>query len=100
MFTSRRHGSETKEILVVNKPFFHRCKPRSNQENPMFYGSTKTLLESIVRGVKTEPPPSEGEWQAQTELGQGCLCEMATVSEPTVHPSMGTLYVHRPVRTS
>jgi hypothetical protein len=63
----------------------------------MFYGSTKTLLESIVRGLKTEPPQSEAEWQAQTELVQGCLSEMAAMSEPTVHPSMGTRYVHRPV---
>jgi hypothetical protein len=63
----------------------------------MFYGSTKTLLESIVRGLKIEPPQSEAEWQAQTELVQNCLSEMVEMSEPTVHPSMRTRYVHRPV---
>jgi hypothetical protein len=63
----------------------------------MFYGSTKTLLESVVRGLKTEPPQNDAEWQAQTELVQGCLTEMVEMSEPTVHPSMGARYVHRPV---
>ena len=45
----------------------------------MFYGNTKTLLESIVRGLKTEPPQNEAEWQAQTELVQGCLSEMVGI---------------------
>ena len=34
----------------------------------MWYGNTKTLLESIVRGLKAEPPQNDAEWQAQTEL--------------------------------
>jgi hypothetical protein len=63
----------------------------------MWYGSTKTLLESIVRGLKTEPPQNDTEWQAQTELVHSCLTEMIEMSEPTVHPAMRTLYVHRPV---
>ena len=65
----------------------------------MFYGSTKTLLESIVRGLKTEPPQNDAEWQAQTELVQACLTEMVEMSEPAVNPSKRATsrYVHRPV---
>jgi hypothetical protein len=65
----------------------------------MFYGNTKTLLESIVRGLQTEPPQNEAEWQAQTELVQACLTEMVEMSEPTINPAKGATsrYVHRPV---
>jgi hypothetical protein len=65
----------------------------------MWYGNTKSLLESIVRGLKTEPPQDDAEWKAQTELIQACLTEMAEMSAPLVHPSMGATsrYVHRPV---
>ena len=87
------------EVIVVNKSFFRRCKPRTEQEYPMFYGNTKTLLESIVRGLQTEPPQNEAEWQAQTELVQACLTEMVEMSEPTINPAKGATsrYVHRPV---
>ena len=87
------------DVIVVYKPFRHRCKPRTEQKNPMWYGNTKNLLESIVRGLKTEPPQDDAEWQAQTELVQACLAEMVEMSEPTVNPSMGATsrYVHRPV---
>jgi hypothetical protein len=87
------------EVIVVYKPFFHRCTPRTEQENSMWYGNTKSLLESIVRGLNTEPPQDDAEWQAQTELVQVCLTEMVEMSEPTVNPSMGATsrYVHRPV---
>ena len=59
----------------------------------------KNLLESIVRGLKNEPPQSDAEWQAQTDLVQGCLAEMVEMSEPTVNPSRGAAsrYVYRPV---
>jgi hypothetical protein len=65
----------------------------------MWYRNTKTLLESVVRGLKTEPPQNEAEWQAQTELVQSCLAEMVEISEATVNPSMGSKsrYIHRPV---
>ena len=65
----------------------------------MWYGNTKNLLESIVRGLKTEPPQNDAEWQAQTELVQACLTEMVEMSEPTVNQSMGATsrYVHHPV---
>jgi len=65
----------------------------------MWYGNTKNLLESIVRGLKTEPPQDDAEWQAQTELVQACLAEMVEMSEPTVNQSMGATsrYVHHPV---
>ena len=65
----------------------------------MWYGNTKTLLESIVRGLKAEPPQNDAEWQAQTDLVQACLAEMAEMSEPTVNSANGATsrYVHRPV---
>jgi hypothetical protein len=65
----------------------------------MWYGSTKNLLESIVRGLKNEPPQNDAEWQAQADLLQGCLAEMVEMSEPTVNSANGATsrYVHRPV---
>ena len=65
----------------------------------MWYGSTKSLLESILRWLKTEPPQDDAEWQAQTDLVQACLAEMVERSEPIVHPSKAAMsrYVHRPV---
>ena len=65
----------------------------------MFYGSTKNLLESIVRWLKTEPSQVDTEWQAHTDLVQACLAEMMEMSEPVVNPSKGptSRYVHRPV---
>ena len=42
----------------------------------MWYGSTKSLLESIIRWLKTEPPQDDAEWQAQTDVVQACLAEM------------------------
>jgi hypothetical protein len=65
----------------------------------MFYGNTKSVLESIVRWLKTEPSPNDAEWQAHTDLVQACLAEMVEMSESTVNPSKGvsSRYVHRPV---
>lgn len=65
----------------------------------MFYGNIKRLLESIVRGLKIEPPQNDAEWQAQTEVVEACLAEMVEMSEPTITPSKGSSsrYVHRPV---
>ena len=65
----------------------------------MFYRNTKSLLESIVRTLQSEPPENEAEWLTQTELVQGCLAEMVEMSEPTVNPSMGATarYIHTPV---
>jgi hypothetical protein len=65
----------------------------------MWYGSTKNLLESIVRGLRTEAPQNDDAWQAQTDLVQACLTEMVEMSEPTVNQSMGATsrYVHHPV---
>ena len=84
---SRMYGSNTNGVV------------RKAENSPMWYGSTKNLLESIVRGLKNEPPQNDAEWQAQTDLVQGCLTEMVEMSEPTINPSMGTTsrYVHRPV---
>jgi hypothetical protein len=53
----------------------------------MWYGSTKSSLESIVRGLKNEPPQNDAEWQAQTYPLQACLTEMVEMSEPTVNPT-------------
>ena len=63
----------------------------------MWYGNTKNLLESIVRGLRTEAPQNDAEWQAQTDLVQACLTEMAELSEPSVNPGATSRYVHRPV---
>jgi hypothetical protein len=65
----------------------------------MWYGSTKNLLESIVRGLNTEPPQNDDAWQAQTDLVQACLTEMVEMSELTVTRSKGATsrYVHHPV---
>jgi hypothetical protein len=65
----------------------------------MFYGNTKTLLESIVRQLKTGSPRDAAEWQDQTDVAQACLSEMVEMSEPTIHPAKGgtSRYVHRPV---
>ena len=65
----------------------------------MWYGNTKSQLESIVRWLSAEVPLNDAEWQAQTELVQACLAEMVEMSEPTVNQSMGATsrYVHHPV---
>ena len=65
---------------------------------PMWYGNTKSQLESIVRWLSAEVPRNDAEWQTQTELVQACLAEMVGMSEPTVNPSKGVTsrYVHRP----
>ena len=83
--------------FVVNRPFFRRCKPRTEQENAMWYGSTKSLLASIVRGLNAQAPQDEAEWQALTDLLQTCVAEMAEMSEPIGRRSMGARYVHHPV---
>ena len=65
----------------------------------MWYGSTKSLLESIVGWLRTKPSHDDAEWQAHTDLVQACLAEMVEMSEPTVDPSKGatSLYAHCPV---
>jgi len=65
----------------------------------MWYGGTKTLVESIVRRLSTDAPQDETEWQAQIDVVHSCLAEMIEMSEPTVNPSKGVTsrYVHRPV---
>ena len=64
----------------------------------MFYGNTKSLLESVIRWLKTEAAEDEAAWQAQTDLVQTCLSEMVELSEPILNPSVGATsrYVHRP----
>lgn len=65
----------------------------------MWYGSTKTLLESIVRQLRAEAPQNDAEWQAHTAVVEVCLAEMVGMSEPVVSPSKGVTprYIHRPV---
>jgi hypothetical protein len=64
----------------------------------MWYGNTKTLLESALRRLETPESPPDDEWKAQTEVVEACLAEMAEMSEPTVNSSRGieSRYVHRP----
>src|ERR1039458_2276256 len=65
----------------------------------MWYGNTKNLLESIVRGLNPERPQSVPAWQAEPQPLQACLTEMVEMSEPAVNPSKRATsrYVHRPV---
>jgi hypothetical protein len=74
--------------------------PRSleNKSILMYYSSTKNLLESIIRWLKTEVPQEEVEWQSQTDLVQACITEMVQMAGPSVHPQAGVAsrYVHRP----
>lgn len=65
----------------------------------MFYGSTKSLLDSIIRQLKIEAPEDDAAWQAQTDVLQSCLEEMVAMRESPVNPLPGTAsrYVHRPV---
>lgn len=64
----------------------------------MWYGNTKSLLDSIIRWLKTDEVHDDAEWQAQTDLARACLAEMVEISEPTVNPlsGMASRYVHRP----
>ena len=83
---------------IKTRSFFHRWNPRADQENPMWYGNTKNMLESVVRRLKTEASQNDAEWQAHTELVKACLEEIVEMSESTVNPSKGaSRYVHRPV---
>ena len=64
----------------------------------MWYGSTKSLLESIVRWLRTDAAQNDIEWQTQTDLVHACLREMVEMSEPIVNNSAwASRYVHRPV---
>ncbi|HEX3742798.1 MAG TPA: hypothetical protein VHW09_02665 [Bryobacteraceae bacterium] len=63
----------------------------------MWYGSTKSLLESIVRWLKSEAPHDDSEWQLQIEIVQACLSEMVEMSKSSVNsPKTTSRYVHRP----
>ena len=65
----------------------------------MWFGSTKSLLDSLVRSLKSEDGQDEAAWQAQTELAQACLTEMVELSQPIHGAANGapSRYVHRPV---
>jgi hypothetical protein len=65
----------------------------------MHYGNTKTLIESIVRWLRTEGSHDDAEWLAQADLVQSCLAEMVEMAKPTVHPSKApaSRYIHRPI---
>jgi hypothetical protein len=61
------------------------------------HNTTKSLLDGVVRWLKTGPSPDDAEWQAHTDLVQVFLAEMVEMSESTVNPSKGAAsrYVHR-----
>ena len=40
------------------------------------HNTTTSLIDGVVRWLKTEPSRSDAEWQAHTDLVQGCLEEM------------------------
>jgi hypothetical protein len=50
--------------------------------------TTTSLLDGVVRWLKTEPSPNDAEWQAHADLVQACLAEMVEMS---VNPSKGEL---------
>ena len=58
--------------------------------------TTKSLIDGVVRWLKTEPSPHDAEWQAHTDLVQVCLEEMVEMS---VNPAKkaSPRCVHRPV---
>ena len=60
------------------------------------HNTTTSLIDGVVRWLKTEPSRSDAEWQAHTDLVQGCLEEM---TEMPFNPSRGVSprCVHRPV---
>ncbi len=64
----------------------------------MWYGNTKTLLESALRRLSEGEVPGSDEWKNQTEVVETCLSEMTVMSEPTLNPgkSPDSRYVHRP----
>src|SRR5438105_8355864 len=78
-------------------PLVLPTREQKAQNSPMWYGSTKSLLESIVRWLRNEEQ-DELQWQAQTELVQACLAEMVEISQPVSNGSKGIAarYVHRP----
>ena len=61
--------------------------------NVIQHDTTKSLLDGVVRWLKTGPSPNDAEWQAHTDLVQVCLAEMVEMS---VNPSKGpsSRYVH------
>ena len=65
----------------------------------MWYGNTKSILESIVRWLSTDPSQNDAESQAHTDLVESCLAEMAEMAEPTVNLSkeVTSRHVHSPV---
>ena len=65
----------------------------------MWYASTKSLLEGIIRWLKIEGPQDDAECQAQTDLVRACLEEIIALSKPAINPSLLAVsrYVHRPV---
>src|SRR5438552_484850 len=74
----------------------------------MWYGGTKSLLESSIRWLKTLDPQADaqndGEWQSQTEVVKACLGEMVQMTEPAHSRTsrsrtagLPPRYVHRPV---
>jgi hypothetical protein len=60
------------------------------------HNTMKSLLDGVVRWLKTGPSPNDAEWQAHTDLVQVCLVEMVEMS---VNPSNGasSRSVQRPV---
>ena len=60
------------------------------------HSTTKSLIDGVVRWLKTEPSPHDAEWQAHTDLVLTCLEKMVEMS---VNPSKGVSprCVHRPV---
>jgi hypothetical protein len=49
------------------------------------HNTTKSLINGVVRWLKTEPSSNDAEWQAHTDLVQACLEKMVEMSESTAN---------------
>ena len=81
--------------LPAVSPFYQR---ETERQIDMWYGNTKSLLESALRQLNTGESQPDAEWQVQTEIVETCLAEMSEMSEPTINSPKGvnSRYIHRP----
>src|SRR5437763_9881415 len=90
----RSHISHPSGLPAV-LPFF---TGEQSKELNMWYGNTKNMLRSALRQLEGAEAQGNEDWQAQTEIVETCLAEMAGMSEPTINSAKSgeSRYVHRP----
>jgi hypothetical protein len=64
----------------------------------MWYGNTKSLLESALRQLHSGETSTDDDWNTQTGVVETCLAEMVQKAESTgqAPSSADSRYVHRP----